>query len=55
MTKNEPPKVLVITWLELLKINDNKELQRHAEKMLISAFGSMQEVADYVKRNNISI
>jgi hypothetical protein len=37
-----PPFVLVKTWLELLKNAEEKEVKRHANKMLIKAFGSAE-------------
>jgi hypothetical protein len=55
MSTNEPPKILVMTWLELLKTSDNEEIKSHAAEMLIAAFGSEQGVADYLAKNNISV
>jgi hypothetical protein len=55
MNKQEPPKVLVETWLHLLTQNDDKELKVHGENMLFGAFGNMQNVAIYVKKHHIKI
>jgi hypothetical protein len=55
MSTNEPPKILVMTWLELLKTSDNEEIKSHAAEMLIATFGSEQVVADYLAKNNIAV
>jgi hypothetical protein len=55
MSTNEPPKTLVMTWIELLKTSDNEEIKSHASEMLIGAFGSEQCVADYLAKNNITV
>ena len=51
--KKEPPLVLVKTWYELLENAENEESRKHAERMLLGAFGSQQEVADYLKKHKI--
>jgi hypothetical protein len=55
MNKQEPPKVLVETWLQLLQQNNDKELKEHGKNMLLGAFGNMQCVANYVKKHHIKI
>lgn len=55
MEKQQPPKVLVETWVHLLKQNDDKALKKHGEAMLLGAFGSMEKVADYMKTHNLQI
>lgn len=55
MSTNEPPKTLVMTWLELLKTSDDEEVKLHVTEMLIGAFGSEQGVADYLTKNNIAV
>jgi hypothetical protein len=55
MNKQEPPKVLVETWLHLLKQNEDAELKEHGKDMLLSAFENMQAVAIYIKKNHIKI
>lgn len=55
MDKQEPPRVLVETWLQLLQQNDDKELKEHGKNMLLGTFENMQCVANYVKKHNIKI
>jgi hypothetical protein len=55
MDDHEPPKVLVETWLQLLKQDDDKELKEHGKNMLLGTFGNMQCVANYVKKHRIKI
>jgi hypothetical protein len=55
MDSNRPPKVLVMTWLELLKESDDDDVIEHATNMLIGAFVSMQGVADYLSKNDITV
>lgn len=55
MKFKQPPKVLVETWVHLLKQNEEPELKKHAQKMLLGAFGDMQKVADYMKMNHIQL
>lgn len=44
-----------MTWLELLKESDDEYVIEHATNMLIGAFGSMQGVADYLSKNDITV
>jgi hypothetical protein len=55
MDDHEPPKVLVETWLQLLKQDDDKELKEHGKNMLLGTFRNMQCVANYVKKHHINI
>jgi hypothetical protein len=55
MQVNQPPKALVMTWLEILKESNDEDVKKHVTNMLVGAFGSMQGVADYVAKNNIPI
>jgi hypothetical protein len=55
MDKQEPPKVLVETWLQLLQQNDDKELKEHGKDKLLSAFDDMQAVATYIKKHHIKV
>jgi hypothetical protein len=55
MKRREPPKVLVETWLHLLTQNEDKVLKVHGENMLLNAFGNMQNVASYVKKQRIKV
>ncbi|PKG96970.1 hypothetical protein [Paraglaciecola sp. MB-3u-78] len=51
--QEEPPLVLVQTWYELLLNGEDKQSRRHAEKMLMGAFGTQEAVANYLKKHNI--
>ena len=55
MNKQEPPKVLVETWLHLLTQNEDTELKEHGKNMLLSAFEDMQAVATYIKKHQINV
>jgi hypothetical protein len=55
MNKQEPPKVLVETWLHLFTQNEDAELKEHGKNKLLSAFEDMQAVASYIKKNHIKI
>jgi hypothetical protein len=55
MDKQEPPKVLVETWLHLLTQNEDAELKGHGKDKLLRAFENMQAVANYIKKNHIKI
>jgi hypothetical protein len=55
MNKQEPPKVLVETWLHLLTQNEDTELKEHGKNMLLSAFEDMQAVATYIKKHHIKV
>jgi len=55
MDKQEPPKVLVETWLHLLTQNEDTELKEHGENKLISAFEDMQAVATYIKKHHVTV
>ena len=50
-----PPKVLVETWILNLKTSDNRRVKQHATNMLIGAFGNMNEVARFMKKNDIEV
>jgi len=49
-----PPVILVQTWCSLLK-DENEEVRVHANNMLISAFGNMKAVVDFVERHRIKV
>jgi hypothetical protein len=55
MDNKEPPKVLVVTWLQLFTQNEDKELKEHGMKMLLGAFGDLQRVAVYIKKHQIKV
>lgn len=49
-----PPIELVKIWCLLLR-EDNEETYEYAKEKLLSAFGNMQNVAKFVKENNIQL
>jgi len=50
----EPPLVLVITWLDLLKNAEEKSARDRANKMLLGAFGDdMTAIVKFMKKHNI--
>jgi hypothetical protein len=55
MDDQEPPKVLVETWLHLLTQNDDKELKEMGKDKLLGAFDDMQAVATYIKKHHIKV
>lgn len=55
MNKNDPPLILVKTWLDLLKSKEQTEVKEHAARMLLAAFGSLGNVASYCKEHGLSM
>jgi hypothetical protein len=55
MDKQDPPKVLVETWLHLLTQNEDIELKEHGKNMLLSAFEDMQAEANFIKKHHIKV
>lgn len=55
MTDNEPPLILVKTWLALIKSSEEKEVKDHALNMLLSSFGNLEMVAAYCKKHGLEI
>jgi hypothetical protein len=53
MDKQDPPKVLVETWLHLLTQNEDAELEDHGKNKLLSAFEDIQAVANFIKKHHI--
>ena len=50
----EPPLVLVITWLDLLKNAEEKMARDRANKMLLGAFDNdMTAIVKFMKKHNI--
>jgi hypothetical protein len=49
-----PPASLVQTWCLLLQV-DGEEVSKHAQEMLLNAFGDMWQAVEYVKKNNIKV
>lgn len=48
-----PPFILVKTWLSLASYSNNKASKRHAEKMLINAFGSVEVAIIFAEENGV--
>ena len=46
---NNPPLVLVKTWLYILTSADEEEARHHAKKMLNDAFGSVEFAVMYLE------
>jgi hypothetical protein len=55
MESNQPPKVLVMTWLDLFKESNDDDVIENATNMLIEAFGPVQGAADYFSASNIAV
>ncbi|WP_288985558.1 hypothetical protein [uncultured Pseudoalteromonas sp.] len=47
-----PPLILVKTWYQLLK-SDDQLLSQKGQAMLLGAFGSMEDVAEYLKKHKL--
>jgi hypothetical protein len=47
-----PPLILVRTWYQLLQSEDPM-LNAKGQAMLLGAFGTMQAVADYLKKSGL--
>jgi hypothetical protein len=45
-----PPPVLVKTWLELLQPSSEEGARRHAKRMLIGAFGSIELAIIFIEQ-----
>ena len=55
MEKQQPPKILVETWLHLLTQNDDDVLKEQGRNMLLGAFGDMQNLAQYMELNGLKL
>ncbi|MBO9488957.1 hypothetical protein J7384_01150 [Endozoicomonas sp. G2_1] len=49
-----PPKVLVETWVNIIRSSENQSARERAKDMLLGAFGDMQSVATYMRENGLS-
>jgi hypothetical protein len=49
----EPPLVLVETWISLLRSKESELVRVTAKEKILSAFGSIDELAIYMKANNL--
>jgi hypothetical protein len=52
---NNPPAMLVKTWLYILTTADKNEARRHAKKMLNVAFGSIEFAIMYLENHKEKI
>jgi hypothetical protein len=48
---NNPPAMLVKTWLYILTSADEEDARRHAKKMLNDAFGSVEFAIMYLENH----
>jgi hypothetical protein len=48
----EPPLVLVQTWVALLRSNESEEVRAVSKENLLRTFGSMADLALYMKEHN---
>lgn len=55
MERDEPPVILVKTWVGLLTSSECEEVKVRSKKMLIEAFGDIKTAAEFCARNNIPI
>tara|TARA_R110001592_G_scaffold63585_5_gene194875 strand:- start:15749 stop:15922 length:174 start_codon:yes stop_codon:yes gene_type:complete len=53
--KKEPPVALVRTWINLLTSSEEKEVKDRASEMLLNAFGSMKNAAEFAEKHQIHI
>lgn len=52
--KKELPVVLVTTWIELARSDDtDQEVKNHALSMLIKAFGTNENIVNYMKKHDL--
>jgi hypothetical protein len=52
---NNPPLMLVKTWLYILASADGEEARRHAKKMLNDAFGSVEFAVMYLEDRGVKL
>jgi hypothetical protein len=51
MTMNNPPIVLVKTWLQLVNFSTEEEVRNHSERMINRNFGSIDLAIIYIEQN----
>jgi len=51
MSKQEPPVVLVKTWIGLLNSSESGEVKIRAQKMIFGCFTDVQTLALFCKKN----
>jgi hypothetical protein len=52
---NNPPLMLVKTWLYILTSADEEEARLHAKKMLNDAFGSVEFAVMYLEDHGVKL
>ncbi len=56
MTKrNEPPVVLVETWVNLLNSPESEEVIRRVQEMIFGVFEDVQELAKFCRKHGIAL
>lgn len=56
MSKFPPPPIALFkVWLSLTYYSTDEESKRHAEKMLIKAFGSVEVAVIFAEENGINV
>ncbi|WP_373082477.1 hypothetical protein [Zhongshania sp.] len=53
--RKEPPTALVSTWVNLLMSSEDREVKDRASTMLLTYFGDMKAVSDFVEKHQIEI
>lgn len=51
----EPPRVLVSTWVELLKSNRDTEAKKRAQEMISHYFSDLESFMAYCKTHQIKV
>jgi hypothetical protein len=51
MTQNNPPIVLVKTWLQLVNFSTEEEVRNHSKRMINRNFGSVDLAIIYIEQN----
>jgi hypothetical protein len=55
MTQNNPPIVLVKTWLQLVNFSTEEEVRNHSKRMINRNFGSIDLAIIYIEQNQPSL
>lgn len=52
-TKTHPPKILVQTWLSLIRSSESNEVKEHAMLMLKRSIGSPAQIEKYLAEHGL--
>lgn len=52
---NNPPRVLVETWLSLIAQGESGEVRTRAQSMLLGAFDTTEELVNYCRDHSIDL